>query len=247
VALFWEYDSYGTHPRERVLPGATSELVIVLDGAPAGSVFCGAHSRSFEIGTASRPSLLGVHFKPGGAFPFLRKMPADELHNRRVSLDTIWGAGARALHDRLADARTPAARFRILERALLAQLTAPAGRHPAVTFALDAIETGPHAHTIGEITDRVGLSPRRFIELFTAQVGLTPKLFCRVRRFQEVLALIERTRDVDWADVALSCGYYDQAHFVHDFRAFAGITPTAYVRAGARSRNHVPLGESGHG
>ncbi len=242
IEFFWAYDAYGAgHPRERVLPGPVSELVVVLRGARPGTVFCGAQSESFVIETADRPALLGVHFKPGGAFPFLRRMPADELHNQRVSLDAIWGADARALQERLQEAATPRARFRILEAALLARLSGPPVRHPAVAYALAAMDAAP-MRTIGDITDRIGLSARRFIEVFTAEVGLTPKLYCRVRRFQEVLMRVHGAADVDWTDVALTCGYYDQAHFIHDFRAFSGLSPTAYLRARARDRGHVPIG-----
>jgi AraC-like DNA-binding protein len=77
--------------------------------------------------------------------------------------------------------------------------------------------------------------------VFAADVGLTPKVFSRVLRFQRVLALIRRDRQIDWADVAVASGYYDQAHFIHDFRAFSGMSPTAYLRADVRQRNHVPL------
>jgi AraC-like DNA-binding protein len=241
IDFFWSFEAYGAgHARERVLPGPVSELVVVLRGARPGSVFCGAQSEAFVIETAGRPALLGVHFKPGGAFPFLRRMPADELHNQRVSLDAIWGADARDLPERLQEAVSPHARFRILEAALLARLSGSPLRHPAVAYALAAIDAAP-MRTIGEITDRIGLSARRFIEIFTAQVGLTPKLYCRVRRFQEVLARVHGAGDVDWTDVALTCGYYDQAHFIHDFRAFSGLRPTAYLRAGVEHRGHVPL------
>ena len=244
IEFLWASEAYGAgHPRERVLPGPVSELVIVLRGARPGAVFCGAQSEAFVIETADRPTLLGVHFKPGGAFPFLRTIPAGELHNLRVSLDTIWGVDACDLQERLQEAATSAARFRLLEAALLARLTAPPRRHPAVAYALGAIDAAPE-RPIGDITERLGLSARRFIELFTAQVGLTPKLYSRVRRFQDVLAFIHEADDVDWVDVALRCGYYDQAHFIHDFRAFSGLTPTAYVRAAVRDRSHVPLDES---
>jgi AraC-like DNA-binding protein len=64
-----------------------------------------------------------------------------------------------------------------------------------------------------------------------------------VRRFQDVLARVHGVADIDWTDVALSCGYYDQAHLIHDFRAFSGLSPTAYARAGTRDRGHVPLEE----
>jgi len=241
VELLWAYEAYGAgHARERVLPTATSEIVFLLGDDRAGPVVCGAHSESFVIDTAARPTLLGVHFRPGGAGPFL-KMPADELGNVRAPLDALWGRAASELKERLLEARTWMARFRVVEGVLLARLAGPPVRHPAVAFALDAIQAAPHAHTIGRLTERIGLSPRRFIEVFAAEVGLTPKVFCRVRRFQRVLALIERNAEIDWTDVALAGGYYDQAHFIHDFRAFSGINPTAYIRADVRERNHVPL------
>ena len=91
------------------------------------------------------------------------------------------------------------------------------------------------------MTERIGLSPRRFIQVFREEVGLTPKLFCRIRRFQEVLGLIGRGQHVEWAEVALACGYFDQAHFIHDFRAFSGLNPKAYLAHRGEHLNHVPL------
>jgi AraC-like DNA-binding protein len=81
------------------------------------------------------------------------------------------------------------------------------------------------------VSRRVGLSRRTFIRRFTDEVGLTPKLFWRIQRFQEALRLVRTGRRPAWADVALDCGYYDQAHFIRDFRAFSGLTPPAFLRA----------------
>ena len=73
------------------------------------------------------------------------------------------------------------------------------------------------------------MSQRRFIEIFRNEVGVTPKAFSRLRRFQHVLGAVEHLTDVDWTDVAVECGYFDQAHFIHDFREFAGVTPSLYL------------------
>jgi AraC-like DNA-binding protein len=236
------FDAYGgPHSRERVLPTGTCELIMTLgNGSDCPVVLSGAHSESFVIDVAARPALLGVHFKPGGAAAFLG-MPAGELRNSVVPLEALWGRAAGELKERLLAATTCQARFSILEQALLARLGCGPRRHRAVAFALQAIETAPHVQTVGRLTERVGLSARRFIELFTGEVGLTPKLYCRVQRFQRALATIERGEEVDWPDVALACGYYDQAHFIHDFREFSGINPTTYVRLRVRQRNHIPL------
>lgn len=77
--------------------------------------------------------------------------------------------------------------------------------------------------------------------MFTEEVGLTPKLFCHIRWFQEVLRLIQRRRQVEWANIALACGDYDQSHFIRDFWAFSGLNPTAYLRVRGEHLNHVPL------
>jgi AraC-like DNA-binding protein len=91
------------------------------------------------------------------------------------------------------------------------------------------------------VTERTGLSSRRFIQLFTNAVGLTPKQFYRVRRFQDVLHLIEKRKPISWTDIALECGYFDQAHFIHDFRDFCGLTPGKYLVQRGEFRNHVPF------
>ena len=95
--------------------------------------------------------------------------------------------------------------------------------------------------TISGVIDRIGLSQRRFIELFRDQIGLTPKAFCRVRRFQRVLESVHRKPAVDWAQVALDGGYYDQAHFIHDFQNFSGMTPAMYLARATEHLNHVPM------
>jgi AraC-like DNA-binding protein len=240
VDLFWAYDAYGEgRARERVLPSGTCELVIDLSEANGAPIVCGAHSEAFVIDVATRPALLGVHFKPGGAYPFLG-MPASELHNTRVAGDAVWGRLAYELRERVLEAPTPAARFRVLERCLLDRLAAAARRHPAVAYAVRAITDAP-ARPIVAVTSRIGLSARRFIELFADEVGLTPKLYSRVRRFHGVLGGIWGVADVDWADVAARHGYYDQAHLIHDFRAFTGLTPGAYLRAPRPEPGHVAL------
>jgi AraC-like DNA-binding protein len=110
-----------------------------------------------------------------------------------------------------------------------------------VGYALGEFHAVPEGRSIAAVTDRTGFSARRFIDLFEREVGLTPKLFCRVRRFQKVLQTIQSGCAIDWAGIALNCGYYDQAHFIHDFRAFSGINPSTYLAAHTPHLNHVPI------
>jgi AraC-like DNA-binding protein len=159
-----------------------------------------------------------------------------------VPLEAVWGARGRGLRERILDAKTPDAKIATLERALLEASRGRLERDPCVAFALSTFDAVPHVHAIGRVSEKTGWSPRRFIQLFKESVGLTPKLYCRVRRFQAVLDHVASSRPFRWSDVAAACGYSDQAHLVRDFRAFAGMVPSAYT-AGTTSdrRNHVPL------
>ena len=256
VDLLWLYDGYTQpHAMERLLPDGSMELVVDLrqdrtriydkDGNGTyetvfGSVVVGAQSEYFVLDTACQTSVIGAHFKPGGAFPFFR-LPMDELRDQHVSLEALWGRFAADLRERLLESDTPEEQLLVLEQALVSRIVKPLERRPAVEFALREFKRLPLGRSISQITGEVGLSPKRFIHVFREEVGLTPKVFCRVRRFQGVLRLIDRQPSVDWADVALSCGYFDQAHFIHDFRAFSGINPSSYLSHRTEHLNHVPI------
>jgi len=256
VHLLWLYEGYTQpHTKERVLPTGEMQIVInlledktcIYDRADtdrcqtfSGSLLSGAHSEYQVISTAMQAFVIGVCFKPSGAFPFLR-MPAGELRDTSVSLDTLWGRAAMDLRDRLLEAPTHRHRFEILQQVLLAELTRSFDCHAAVGFALRRFMAEPQGATVAGVTDQIGLSPKRFIQVFRDETGFTPKVFCRIRRFQQALCAMEGRKSVEWTNVALDCGYFDQAHFVHDFRAFSGINPTTYLAHQTPHRNHVPL------
>lgn len=242
VVGFWSYGHYAqSHAQERLLPTGTMTLAVRLDeeDGPAGVSISGAHSRCMLLDTSTPFSVIAVAFKPGGGFPFFG-LPAGELQNSNVPLELLPGLEAVMLRERLLEAGTARAGFRMLERFLLAHLKEHTGRTPAVSFALDEFHRASRAPRVASVVERVGWTSRRFIARFRDEVGLTPKAYCRVARFQRVLAALDGGGDVDWADVALSCGYFDQAHFAHDFKEFSGVTPSAYLKERV-SRNHVPV------
>jgi AraC-like DNA-binding protein len=182
-----------------------------------------------------------VHFRVGGAFPFFDR-PTSELHNVRISLEALWGRKAGVLVEEVLAAPTPDAKFDVLERVLLATARA-VNRHRAVTIALRELSDVTGGRGVAHVTDAVGMSQRRFLERFRREVGMAPKLFARVQRFQSVVETVHTLDEVNWTDIASACGYFDQAHFIHDFRAFSGFTPTAYFALKSEHRNHVPMPE----
>ena len=256
VHCFWYWESAPrAHSKEKLLPNGESAIIFNLRDEPikiydaqnlskyssyGRAVLSGARSDCFVIDTEQQERVAGIQFQPGGAFPFFR-MPASEMEGASVDLDDLWPCRAKEIREQLLAAPTVEALFAQLERCLLAQLAHPLELHPAVTYALAQFQETSHACRIATVTDQIGLSSRRFIELFRRQVGLGPKVFCRVRRFQSVLRMVHERADVDWVQVALECGYYDQAHFIHDFQSFSGLTPSAYLAAATPHLNHVPL------
>ncbi|MBW4619605.1 MAG: helix-turn-helix transcriptional regulator [Cyanosarcina radialis HA8281-LM2] len=245
--------------QSRLLPIGSMELVINLHedriplfdrhsraecGSTNGTMICGVHSEGYIIRIDRKISVMGVHFKPGGTASFLA-LPARELSNQRMGLDELWQGRAAELRDRLIEAPTTENRFLILEQFLLMVMQSPdratvLQKHPAVDFALQEFRRSP-TPTVSAVTDRIGYSARHFNQLFRDRVGLTPKLFCRVRRLRQVLYLIAGKEQVDWTDIAFTCGYFDQAHLIHDFRSLADCTPTEYLARRGFHPCHVVL------
>jgi AraC-like DNA-binding protein len=239
VDFCWLAEGYvQPHAAERVLPTGCADLILSLDEHAGSDIVAGPRSCAIVIDTSRSLSFIGVRFKPGGAFPFLG-LPVRELQDRGVEPAFLWGAKARTLREQLLHSPSPEARFGILERFLLDRLHDSRVRHPAVQYAVDTIEQSEGAATIAAIVDRTGLSARRFIATFRDEVGLAPKVFCRLARFRRVIDSLRAAQAVDWADIALECGYFDQSHFIHDFRAFAGVSPSAYLRQRTSSANHI--------
>jgi AraC-like DNA-binding protein len=244
------------HALERILPDGSMTLAVLLDAdavrvyEPDGtwnfssikdSLICGPHSAFHVIDKQCQAFLLTVHFKPGGAFPFFN-MPIDQVANQKAPLAELWKGDAGPLRERLLAARSPVDKFAVMEAVLEQRLQLGRKQSRAVSFALQQLTSGSADRSMADLADEIGLSQRRLIELFRTEVGLTPKAFARVRRFHAVLNQLQHSLEPDWSDVAFGAGYCDQAHFIHEFKGFCGMSPTKYHA----SRNdqhllHLPI------
>jgi AraC-like DNA-binding protein len=244
IENFWLYEGYeGEHANERILPTGTVELVINLRENElrihdaehedcysrfSGAVVSGAYGKGFVSDSQDEAFIIGIHFKPGGAFPFLG-IPTDELADAHIDLETLWGYSANLLREQLCEATTAAQRFRLLETALTEHLFQPIENHYAVATALDMIG-GRVDVRVRDIAKEAGLSHRRFNQLFKREVGMSPKLFSRVQRFQRTREMIHMQAPVpDWIGIAVECGYFDQSHLIREFVEFSGLSPVAYL------------------
>ena len=237
--------------REHVLPTGRMHLVVRLGDDPlrlfqhdddrAGQVVAtalvGGARASYYVREVSRPLCsVGATLLPGAAFALFGAR-ADELAARHTPLEDLWSAReVDVLRDRLATARSHAERLDVFETTLAARLPRIHGLHPAVAHVLHDLRAFRPVH---EAVQRSGYSHRALIGLFAGAVGLTPKRYARVRRFHG--ALRRAVPDASWADIAADLGYSDQAHFVREFREFAGVTPSGYRRAVPRFAHHVPV------
>ncbi len=237
------------HGRERVLPNGCLQIVLNLsgdsltdcgdDGAAHGklprAIVVGARARYEVIDTSDLAELAGIVIRPGG-FAKLFRERADLFFEQSISLDNIWRETR--LVDGLCEASTPAEKLQRLEELLIGLLRTDACRSQLVDQAMYLFR---RQLSVSGCARSVGLSERRLSQVFREEVGISPKIWCRIHRFQRATRALHAGADMPWAELALRCGYYDQSHFANDFRAFSGIDPTTYSALRGRWRNHVPI------
>lgn len=225
---------------ERILPDGCFELVLNF-GAPFREISEAGRPEiqpsRFVVGQMTQPvlisptgpvRLLGIRFAPGGALPFFPIPPA-ELTNRVTPLDDVSGALDRELSARVYEARDPAEKVGVVEALLIRRLNAKEERGAPLRKAISEIVRGGGQTPVDQIAKDLGVSGRQLERRFMSEVGIGPKLLCRILRFQQVFRAVERA-DKNWAMVAADCGYHDQAHLIRDFRQFAGQTPSVLFK-----------------
>lgn len=237
---------------EHMLPSGRAQLVFALHETPirwrtAASQHWTAWSRGLVHGPQSGFYLagpkpqgvsVGVSFWPGAAGAVLGTAMG-ELTDRHVELADIWGTRSADLHQRLVSALDSAEAFRILEQNLLARIYRPLLLHPAIGQALAAPAASLSPGRVADLQRASGYSPKHFISLFRVGVGIGPKHYYRIRRFNSVVKAMAAGEHSGLGDLAAAAGYSDQAHLTREFKEFAGITPTQYQpAAGNRPLHH---------
>jgi AraC-like DNA-binding protein len=257
VEFLWFFEDLDVdHHREQLIPDSAVELIIDLDEPASpkklytGSDFrrytgfrrawiSGMQNNSLVIGTIRGSSMMGAHFKTGGAAPFFG-FPISELTAHVVELDLIWKQDMAGVRDHLLETESVDGKFDVLEAFLLTRAQQRLVADRSITVALDAFRTWPVVSMRG-LAAQLGLSQKRMIHQFDKQVGFTPKMAARVIRFQKVLHTAHAQGECDWAELAVDCGYYDQAHLIHEFQQFAHMTPSTYVRRRTPFPNYVVI------
>ena len=242
VDLFWYVAGRANFTRDRRLPTGRTHLLFNL-GSPAllferdanattrefpTCWIAGQHDTYIETGARGDTVLLGAQFSSLGAYRLLR-IAQHELCGRVIGLEALLGDQVGRLRERLLDAAYPDACFALLERWLLALLDRGKAIHADVIAAEHAARREPGALRTRALSRDLGISEAHLIRMFREQVGLTPKAYAGILRFGRALGQARRAR-ASWAQIAMDCGYYDQAHLANAFQRYAGRTPTSLLR-----------------
>jgi AraC-like DNA-binding protein len=172
----------------------------------------------------------GVHFKAGGAYPFVHQ-PLSELHNQIIPLESIWGCFAAEMREQLYSTPTIAAGFALLEQLLLTRFHEKCDGLEVVQYAITEITRKHSTLSIKALSDHIGISQNHLGTQFKRMVGISPKPLARLYRLAHIHRAIDNlTTSLNWIEIALQAGYYDQSHFNRDFMLFSGHNPTDYLR-----------------
>jgi len=244
------------HTVDRFLPNGDTEILIDFHDTPqyiydnstlkeiqaCNQVWAsGLRTEPITIPSGNGATMMVISFKKGAAgafFPF----PMDEISDCVVDADLVWGSDFGFLREQLLAAKDIDLRFKLVEDFLLKKFNAKLDTNPCVSFAVREMIERPDGLSIARMNEKIGYSQKHFTQMFRKQVGVTPKSFLKIMRFQKAVRAIDDASDIDWGDIALASGFYDQAHFIHDFKHFSGFTPEQYAQIHSSYQNYIPVG-----
>lgn len=244
------------HNVDRFLPNGDTEILIDFHDRPqfiydneslkeiqaCNRVWAsGLRTEPITIPSGNDSEMMVISFKKGRAasfFPF----PMQEVADCVVDADLVWGSGLGLLREQLLGTSDIDDRFRIVEDFLLREFRSKLDIDPCVAFAVDQMTNTPDAIIIGKMDDKIGYSQKHFIQMFRRAVGVTPKSYLKIMRFQKAVATIDASSGHDWRTIALDCGFYYQSHFINDFKHFSGFTPEQYSKIHTNYQNYIPVG-----
>lgn len=222
----------------RVLPDTCVELFVNYTSTPVAIIGHELHKRSIITFRMSRHAdvqmrkgagCMAICFYPGMAYRFFQ-LPMHVLADQTLALAELWQDMATEMEDRLADVRHHQERAVIVQQCLLQQLT----RHEydlQLAYCLKQIQQSAGHLPLSDLTDQLGISQRHLSRKFQQLVGLSPKVYLRMSRFIRSLDQLKKYPLLSLTEVAYQSGYYDQAHFIRDYKTFTGHTPGQVAHA----------------
>lgn len=261
IQTFFYYEGVSPiHNLDRFLPDGNTELLINLNETSQNihhndtlnkiqtckhAWVSGVRTRPITIPSGRGSRMLGIVFCKGKAFPFY-PLPMNELSDSVIEADLIFGKSILDLREGLLASKSISSIFLLTESFLLTRsgfnFLQTDSFSKCIDYAITQIINYPNQFCLEKLTDEIGYSQKHFIHLFKEQVGLTPKQYMKIMRFQKTILDIESTSTYDWSTLSHHNGFYDQSHFIHSFKEFSGFTPNEYIKKKTNALNYVPVG-----
>ena len=226
--------------RVRILPNACVDIVIYASEPSSGdgiaaivapphrSYVVGSTLRSFMVRSVGWRHIIGASLRPEGVAPLLG-VPASVIGESVAFLEDVLGPPATSFEDRVLSG-PPGQALRRLAEALIDRRRAARAPDDEAHRAVELIRRAHGRKRIDSIVTDLNMSARRLERQFLAQVGISPKLFSRLVRFDRAVRDLAGRGALPWSQFALAHGYTDQAHFINEFKEFAGVTPVEFER-----------------
>lgn len=256
IESFLYYKDYDpVHSVERFLPDGNVYLVIDFTDLPKPiyhnqtlkeiqsckrAWFSGIRNKYITIRSGKGNEMFVINFRKGKAYPFV-EMPMNEFTDHVVDGELVMSDEILNMRDALLNISCINQKFLYAEQYLLKTFCHKLIVNPFIDYAVHSILQSPEQLAISRLSARIGFSQKHFIKLFKEHVGVTPKAFVKIMRFQKAIQEIEANRNVHWASIAYESGYYDQAHFISDFKDFSGFTPKQYLGIRNDYTNYIAL------
>jgi AraC-like DNA-binding protein len=247
VKLVWSMEDDGNNSNIqpiRILPDTCVELVIHFSDPyktrfsnNTSSVqprsFIVSQMKSFmEIEPTGKTGFIAARFTATGAYRFFSKS-LKSISNMEIALNYVWKAFAPELENKISKAKDMNERSRILQSFLYAILCkTQVEAAPVVECCLKEIQLAKGLISVEDLSYKTGVSNRQLLRQFDHFVGLSPKEFARITKFLHSLNTLAKRPADSLTSIAYQSGYYDQAHFIRDFKEYSGLTPGEYLQSG---------------
>ena len=241
VKCFWtlEDEKQEEPVRQKVLPDGCMEMIFHYgdlykqyfeDGSsiiqPRSFVF-GQITKYIEIAPTGVSGIISARFLPEGITPFIN-MPVTSLENKAVDIKEIFGDDGKRLEEDVLNANNIDERIKLIEKFLLSKLTEPKTIDAITRSCVEAIFQSHGQIGVVELAGKMNINRRNMERKFTSAIGISPKQLARVARLQATLKMLDQKKFTTLTSLAYENGYYDQAHFIKDFKEFTGLSPKSF-------------------
>lgn len=241
VKCYWSLESTANPvpERQRIVPDGCMEMIFhygdlyqqyAADGQATLQPRCfvfGQITVPLEIAPTGVSGIIAARFQPDGFFPF-SSIPLPAMNDRAVPLTELFGAEGLSLEEQVLQSPSNKERIQIIESFLLKKLEAEDAILRVSRSAVEALLESRGQNTIHELAAQLQVNRRQLERKFSTATGMSPKQYSKVLRLQHAFKLIGQGTFHNLTELALEAGYYDQAHFVKDFREFTGVSPRQF-------------------